>query len=65
VKQARSIVSLKVKFTALIAGISSIITIFGGLLNEKIIVVIGVMLLLLSPYISLAIVLKLTGKNKT
>ncbi len=57
-KQAPSIVRKKIKLTIGIAGIGSASSILGWLINSKIIIIIGLIIVALSPYIYLVIMLR-------
>jgi len=58
VKQGKSIVREKVKLTAEIAGIGTLTAVIGGLASLKPVFIVGLVLVALSPFISLYVMLR-------
>ncbi|MCE4619667.1 MAG: hypothetical protein F7C33_01455 [Desulfurococcales archaeon] len=57
-KQGKSIVREKIKLTSEIAGVGALTAIIGGLISLRPVFIVGLVLVALSPYISLYIMLR-------
>lgn len=62
-RRPRSIVSYKIKLTILVAGIGSLAAILGGLSKIEALFIAGLAIVLASPYISLALTLRLIRRE--
>ncbi len=60
----KDIVGLKIKLTLLIAGFSSLIFIIASLYNVKPLLILSAIILLLSPFISLLIVIRIVRSEE-